>query len=152
MEQKGYKSRSYRDLEVWKLSIDFVKKVDQITHNFPASENFGLINQIRRAAVSIPSNIAEGQGRNSTKEFRQFLAISLGSVAELESQLIIAEGIGYLTQNELNSLLSIIDRIRKVLKGYEKEYHSAYFGKDWNLVFVFRKPKTENRKLIGSEC
>ena len=72
MEQKGYKSRSYRDLEVWKLSIDLVKKVYQITHNFPASEKFGLINQIRRATVSIPSNIAEGQGRNSTKEFKQF--------------------------------------------------------------------------------
>jgi four helix bundle protein len=94
MEQKGYKSRSYRDLEVWKLAIDFVKQVYEITDNFPASENYGLINQIRRAAVSIPSNIAEGQGRNSTKEFRQFLAISLGSLAELETQLIIAKEIG----------------------------------------------------------
>jgi four helix bundle protein len=83
-----------------------VKKVYQITHNFPASEKFGLINQIRRAAVSIPSNIAEGQGRNSTKEFRQFLAISLGSLAELETQLIIAKEIEYLTQNGLDGLLT----------------------------------------------
>jgi four helix bundle protein len=120
MEQKGYKSRSYRDLEVWKLSIDFVKKVYQVTHNFPASENFGLINQIRRAAVSIPSNIAEGQGRNSTKEFRQFLAISLGSLAELETQLIIAKEIEYLTQNGLEALLSPLDRIRKMIKGLSK--------------------------------
>ena len=120
MEQKGYKSRSYRDLEVWKLSIDFVKKVYQVTHNFPASENFGLINQIRRAAVSIPSNIAEGQGRNSTKEFRQFLAISLGSLAELETQLIIAKEIEYLTQNGLETLLSPLDRIRKMIKGLSK--------------------------------
>ena len=120
MEQKGYKSRSYRDLEVWKLSIDFVKKVYQVTHNFPASENYGLINQIRRAAVSIPSNIAEGQGRNSTKEFRQFLAISLGSVAELETQLIIAKEIEYLTQNGLDALLSPLDRIRKMIKGLSK--------------------------------
>src|SRR4030042_1837369 len=109
MEQKGYKSRSYRDLEVWKLSIDLVKKVYQITHNFPASEKFGLINQIRRAAVSIPSNIAEGQGRNSTKEFKQFLAISLGSVAELETQLIIAKEIEYLALEELNPLLAALD-------------------------------------------
>jgi len=72
MEQKDYKSRTYRDLEVWKLSIDFVKKVYQVTHNFPASEKFGLINQIRRAAVSIPSNIAEGQGRNSTNNLDNF--------------------------------------------------------------------------------
>ena len=120
MEQKGYKSRSYRDLEVWKLSIDFVKKVYQVTHNFPASENYGLINQIRRAAVSIPSNIAEGQGRNSTKEFRQFLAISLGSLAELETQLIIAKEIEYLTQNGLDALLSPLDRIRKMIKGLSK--------------------------------
>jgi len=116
MEQKGYKSRSYRDLEVWKLSIDFVKKIYQVTHNFPDSEKFGLINQIRRAAVSIPSNIAEGQGRNSTKEFRQFLAISLGSLAELETQLIIAKEIEYLTQNVLDALLSPLDRIRKMIK------------------------------------
>src|SRR3989339_467371 len=117
MEQKGYKSRSYRELEVWKLSIDFVKKVYQVTHNFPDSEKFGLINQIRRAAVSIPSNIAEGQGRNSTKEFRQFLAISLGSLAELETQLIIAKEIEYLTQNGLDALLTPLDRIRKMIKG-----------------------------------
>jgi len=120
MEQKGYKSRSYRDLEVWKLSIDFVKKVYQVTYNFPASEKFGLINQIRRATVSIPSNIAEGQGRNSTKEFKQFLAISLGSLAELETQLIIAKEIDYLTQNGLDALLSPLDRIRKMIKGLSK--------------------------------
>jgi len=120
MEQKGYKSRSYRDLEVWKLSIEFVKKVYQVTHNFPASENFGLINQIRRSAVSIPSNIAEGQGRNSIKEFKQFLAISLGSLAELETQLIIAKEIEYLTQNGLDALLNPLDRIRKMIKGLSK--------------------------------
>ncbi len=120
MEQKGYKSRSYRDLDVWKLSIDFVKKVYQVTHNFPATENYGLINQIRRAAISIPSNIAEGQGRNSTKEFKQFLAISLGSLAELETQLIIAKEIEYLTQNGLDALLSPLDRIRKMIKGLSK--------------------------------
>jgi four helix bundle protein len=120
MEQKGLKSRSYRDLEVWKLSIDFVKKIYRVTSKFPASENFGLINQIRRAAVSIPSNIAEGQGRNSSREFRQFLAISLGSVAELETQLIIAKEIKYLALQELNPLLAALDRIRKMVKGLSK--------------------------------
>ena len=120
MEQNSYKSRSYRDLEVWKLAIDFVKKVYQVTNNFPASEKFGLINQIRRAAVSIPSNIAEGQGRNSTKEFKQFLAITLGSLAELETQLIIAKEIEYLTQDGLDALLSPLDRIRKMIKGLSK--------------------------------
>jgi len=120
MEQTGYKSRSFRDLEVWKLAIAFVKKVYQTTNSFPPAENFGLINHIRRAAVSIPSNIAEGQGRNSTKEFKQFLAISLGSLAELETQLIIAQEIGYLISSELNPLLATLDRIRKMVKGLAK--------------------------------
>ena len=100
---------------MWKLCIDLVKEVYQVTIKFPASENFGLPNQIRRAAVSIPSNIAEGQGRNSAKEFRQFLAISLGSVAELETQLIAKE-IEYLTHEELNPFLANLDRIRKMIK------------------------------------
>jgi four helix bundle protein len=95
MEQKGYKSRSYCDLEVRKLSIDFGKKVYPVTTSLPASEKFGLTSQIRRAAVSIPSNIAEGQGRKSIKEFRQFLVVSLGSVAELEPQWILAKAIEY---------------------------------------------------------
>jgi len=97
-----------------------VKQVYAVTHNFPASEKFGLINQIRRAAVSIPANIAEGQGRNSTQEFRQFLSISLGSLAELETQLIIVKEIEYLTQNGLDALLSSLDRIRKMIKGLSK--------------------------------
>jgi len=103
-------------LEVWKLSIDFVKETYLITNNFPAAETYGLTNQIRRAAVSVPSNIAEGQGRNSTKEFKQFLAISLGSMAELETQLIIANGIGYIKGNELENYLEKLDRIRKMIK------------------------------------
>jgi four helix bundle protein len=83
------KSRSYRDLEVWKLSLNLVEEIYKATARFPASENYGLSQQIRRAAVSIPSNIAEGQFRNSPKEFKQFLSIALGSSAELETQLII---------------------------------------------------------------
>ena len=110
------KSRSYRDLDVWKLSIDLVKEVYRLTNKFPASENFGLTNQIRRAAVSIPSNIAEGQGRNSSKEFRQFLAVGIGSVAELETQLIIAQEIRYISHGELQPLLKNLDRIRKMIR------------------------------------
>jgi four helix bundle protein len=83
------KSRSYRDLEVWKLSLNLVEEIYKATARFPASENYGLSQQIRRAAVSIPANIAEGQFRNSPKEFKQFLSIALGSSAELETQLII---------------------------------------------------------------
>jgi four helix bundle protein len=117
MEGRGEKSRSYRDLEVWKLAVDFVKQIYQTTEKFPSKEIYGSTNQIRRASVSIPSNIAEGQGRNSVKEFRQFLAIALGSAAELETQLIIAQEIDYLPIEELEPLLAKLDRIRKMIKG-----------------------------------
>ena len=86
----GKPVRSYQDLVAWQKAMDLVTKIYQVSHKFPREEIFALTSQLRRAAVSVPSNIAEGQGRNSTKEFRQFLAISLGSVAELETQLIIA--------------------------------------------------------------
>jgi four helix bundle protein len=110
------KSRSYKDLEVWKLSITFVEDIYKITSKFPASENYGLTQQIRRAAVSIPSNIAEGQFRNSSKEFRQFLSIALGSSAELETQLIIANKINYLSSEELAPILNALEIIMKMLK------------------------------------
>jgi len=110
------KSRSFRDLEVWKISIDLVREIYLATEKFPATEIYSLTDQIRRAAVSIPSNIAEGQGRNSSKEFKQFLAISLGSVAELETQLVIANQIGYLTGEEVTPFLDHLDRIRKMIR------------------------------------
>jgi four helix bundle protein len=110
------RSSSDRDLEVWKLSIDLVKEIYLATNRFPGTEIYGLTNQIRRAEVSIPSNIAEGQGRISSKEFKQFLAISLGSLAELETQLIIANSVGYLGEEELSPFLENIDRIRKMIR------------------------------------
>ena len=120
MEDKIIKSRSYKDLEVWELSIELVKEIYRITEKFPPSEIYGLTNQIRRAAVSIPSNIAEGQERNSAKEFRQFLAIALGSVAEIETQLIIAKQIHYLTEAEVEPFMASIDRLRKMTRGLIK--------------------------------
>jgi len=116
MESRTEKSRSYRDLNVWKLSIELVKDIYQVTTKFPPVEIYGLTNQLRRAAISIPSNIAEGQGRNSFKEFKQFLAIALGSLAELETQLIISHEIGYLNREDSNKLLAALDNIRKMLK------------------------------------
>jgi four helix bundle protein len=116
MNGRTEKSRSYRDLDVWRLSIELVKDIYQVTGKFPQVEIYGLTNQLRRAAISIPSNIAEGQGRNSFKEFRQFLAIALGSLAELETQLIIAKEIGYLTSAETDRLSISLDIIRKMIK------------------------------------
>jgi four helix bundle protein len=116
LEGRAQKSRSYRDLDVWKLSIELVKDTYVVTAKFPQVEIYGLTNQLRRAAISIPSNIAEGQGRNSFKEFKQFLGIALGSLAELETQFIIAKEIGYLGLGEMNKLLVSIDTIRKMAK------------------------------------
>jgi four helix bundle protein len=87
--------RSFRDLEVWRLGLDLVQDVYRCTANFPKSETFGLAAQMRAAAVSIPSNIAEGQARNSTKQFLQFLSFALGSLAELETQLELAGRLDY---------------------------------------------------------
>ena len=86
---------NHKDLNVWKESIGMDTDVYNITKNFPGEEQFGLTNQIRRAAVSVPSNIAEGAARNSNKEFKQFLYIALGSIPELETQLIISNNLNF---------------------------------------------------------
>ena len=117
------KSRSYQDLDVWRLSINLVKEIYRVIEKFPSSELYVLSSQIRKAAISIPSNIAEGQGRNSSREFRQYLAVSLGSLSELETQLIIAQEIRYLTLEELDPLLISIDTIRKMLRALSNSLH-----------------------------
>jgi len=87
--------KSYRDLEVWQLGLDLVETIYRYTAEFPRSETYGLTAQMRSAAVSIPSNIAEGQARSSSKEFLHFLSIALGSLAELETQIELATRLGY---------------------------------------------------------
>lgn len=99
--------RSYKDLIVWQKAMDLVELVYHLTKLFPKDEQYGLSNQLRRAAVSIPSNIAEGQARNSTAEFRNFLSIARGSLAELETQLLIAERLNYIEQKKLAGLMNI---------------------------------------------
>ena len=89
-------ARSHKDLEVWKVSMDFVVEIYQLTKTFPQSECYGLTSQIRRAAVSIPSNISEGSARKNTKEFIQFLYIAQGSLSEVETQLLISERLEYI--------------------------------------------------------
>jgi len=101
MVEIGQKSRSFKDLEVWRQSIQFAKEVYRLTQKFPAHELYGLTSQIRKAAVSVSSNIAEGQCRNSSKEFRHYLSMALGSLGEVETQLIIAKEINYLNDADL---------------------------------------------------
>ncbi len=107
--------RNHKDLEVWKKSIDLVSNIYKITESFPNKELYGLTNQIRRAAVSVPSNIAEGAARNSKKEFIQFLYIALGSLSELETQIIIASRLEYL--NNLDTLSEDLKFVQKLING-----------------------------------
>ncbi len=112
--------KTHLDLDVWKRSIEFVTLIYRLTEKFPKSEIYGITSQIRRSAVSIPSNIAEGAGRTSKKEFSHFLSISLGSLAELETQLIISDNLNYLDSGILTGLISKLSSIRKMIFGLKK--------------------------------
>ncbi|MGK0286095.1 MAG: four helix bundle protein [Salibacteraceae bacterium] len=108
---------THKDLEVWKRSIDLVVSIYDLTKVFPDGEKYGLTSQMRRAAVSIPSNISEGAGRSSTKEFIRFLDIATGSLSELETQLIIVIRLGFIKkQNLLDEEIIIIQKMLFKLK------------------------------------
>lgn len=109
--------RCYRDLVAWQRSIDLVAEIYLSTRSFPDNERFGLTAQIRRAAVSIPSNIAEGQGRCTTGEFRQFLGHARGSLLEVETQICIAKNLGYLDEPYSGILFERVAEIGRILNG-----------------------------------
>ena len=112
--------KSYRDLEVWQKAMDLVVACYQITKKFPKNEVYGLINQLQRAAVSIPANIAEGRERQYSKEFIQYLSIAYGSLAELETHIQIAERLTYIDMNQLKKLLDKTAEIGRMLNGLRK--------------------------------
>jgi four helix bundle protein len=97
--------RTHKDLDIWKLGIELVEEVYKNTATFPREEIYGLTNQMRRAAVSVPSNISEGAARSSKKEFIKFLYVALSSLAELETQSIISEKLGYLKGPQLMEMI-----------------------------------------------
>lgn len=109
------KIQSYRELVVWQKSILLVKKIYLLTESFPKPEIFGLTSQIRRAAVSIPSNIAEGYGRKSHKEYLQFYAIAYGSALEVETQLLIARELKFISKPEFSSADALLTEVIKML-------------------------------------
>ena len=112
--------RNFRDYDIWQDSMVIVDKIYNTVDNFPKNEQFALISQMTRSAVSIPSNIAEGSGRSSGKEFARFLEFSLGSAYELETQLIIAEKRNYLNRIELDSLIEDLVSLQKRIGGLRK--------------------------------
>ena len=105
----------HKKLEVWQTSMDFVIKVYGLFEQFPSEEQFGLVAQLRRASVSIPSNIAEGCSRNNPRETMQYLYFSLGSLSEVETQLILSERLGYVRPN--SDIMQMIVEIRNMLYG-----------------------------------
>lgn len=106
---------THKDLNVWKKSMNLVLLVYKFTTQFPKEEFFGLVSQMRRASISIPSNIAEGHGRNSEKELIRFLFISLGSASELETQLLLSNKLSFLNEEDFNKLNDINNEVIKML-------------------------------------
>jgi four helix bundle protein len=109
--------RHYQDLVAWQQAMELVQAIYRATRGFPKEEMFGLAHQIRRSAVSIPSNIAEGQARTTTREFIHFLSIGNGSRQELETQTIIAQRLGYLSSQQTEELLNASYNLGRVLSG-----------------------------------
>ena len=112
--------RPHRNLDVWKKSMHFVKEIYQATEKFPKSEIYGLISQMRRAAVSIPSNLAEGAARKGKKEFKQFLHIAQGSISELDTQIELAMMLNYVDKNVHNDMMKELSIISKMLFGLSR--------------------------------
>lgn len=112
--------RNYRELIVWQKAMNLVELVYQATKQFPKEELYGLTSQIRRSAVSIPSNIAEGQARKSTAEFLNFLSIANGSRAEMETQILLAQRLNYATNDTAQQILKLSEEVTRLLNGLMK--------------------------------
>ena len=118
--------RNYRELKVWQKAVDFAVAIYVITDSFPKTELYGLVAQIRRSAVSIASNIAEGSERQSDKEFIRYLNIAKGSLAEVETQILIAQKLNYLNQEQLLLLSHDANEIGKMLNGLRNKLEASY--------------------------
>lgn len=113
--------KTFRELDIWKKGIELVKEIYKATEKFPNNELYGLTSQMRRSAVSVPSNAAEGFRRKHSKEFKQFLNIALGSLAELETQIIIAKELGYLENESEGIMLELSDHISRMIANLLKK-------------------------------
>ncbi len=112
--------KTYRELICWQKAIELVKSIYKITNNFPHTEQFGLTSQLRRAAVSVPSNIAEGFGRGSNKDFRRFLDISRGSLFEIQTQIYIAKELDYIDKEFFEKVYEQSREVERILVGFMK--------------------------------
>lgn len=110
---------NFRELNIWRDALELASEIFSLTKKFPAEERYGLISQINRSAVSVPSNIAEGSSRKSNKDFYRFLEIALGSCFELETQLIIAEKCRYITDTECQQGIDKVQRLQKMIFSFK---------------------------------
>lgn len=117
--------KTHKDLLVWKKGIDLVEQIYKFTKQFPKEELYGITNQMRRCAVSIPANIAEGSGRKNKAEFIQFLHIALGSASELETHLIISQRLGFLSINSYDEIMNALNEIIKMICGLINSLNST---------------------------
>jgi four helix bundle protein len=121
---------NFKELKIWTKALDLSMSVYKVTASFPKDDRFGLISQIKRSAVSIPSNIAEGAGRNSDKEFIYFLSVANGSAYEIQTQLLISNKLNFLKDNVLESMLNELDEIQKMNYNFQKILKKNSFKTD----------------------
>ncbi|MDG6347977.1 four helix bundle protein [Luteimonas sp. 8-5] len=114
----------FRELDVWQLSMELTRRVYELTARFPREERYGLASQLQRAAVSIPSNIAEGNGRRSTRDYARFVAISCGSVAELQTQLQLASDLGLASEDAVAPILETSEAVGRMLYRLHQSLHA----------------------------
>ena len=126
--------RNYRDLQVWQKAMDLVVDCYQLTYSFPKEELYGLTNQVRRAAVSIPANLAEGHSRFNKREFVQFIGIATGSLAELETHLLIAMKLNYLDKSRTDPVLGKTDELARMLKGLRNALRPTRLSQTQSLI------------------
>jgi four helix bundle protein len=129
-EQRGVlngrdKAKHYKELLVWEKGMSLAKGVYGLTTRFPTDERFGLVSQMRRAAVSVPSNIAEGQARHGTREFLQFLSHVSGSLAELETQLLLSLDMNYCVKNDVESIAGLISELQKMIAALRRSLDNS---------------------------
>ena len=123
-KRQNPEARGYRDLVVWQKGLALAKEVYLLTKHLPADEKFGLVSQMRRAAVSVPSNIAEGQARHTTGEFIQFISHAEGSVAELDTQLALCQDLKLLTSKDSTNAANLLGELRRMLNGLRRKLSS----------------------------
>jgi four helix bundle protein len=128
------KAKHYKELLVWQKGMSLARGVYGLTATFPADERFGLVSQIRRAAVSVPSNIAEGQARQGTREFLQFLSHASGSLADLETQLLLSVEMTHCTTKDVESIAGLINELQKMMVSLRRSLEASLATSHFSLT------------------